>query len=163
MVHLNYKRFGEMRSCPLVDVKTIRPNNSFFKLKFGNKNIPMAHNNKHYVRPNMDQTTPCLDLSISLLYFWWFRRQLLYVTRNHFISCYLFRRTSRSVSIKSLHWTICVYLKPFVNACVNSYFTQPLPNRAPDRSLSSSIISQMVLWWIIILKKQTDSCLAVSF
>ena len=30
MVHLNYKLFGQMRSCSLVDVKTMPPNKNQF-------------------------------------------------------------------------------------------------------------------------------------
>ena len=33
MVHLNYKRFGQMRSCRLADVKTIPPNKNRFVSK----------------------------------------------------------------------------------------------------------------------------------
>ena len=66
--------------------------------------------------------------------------------------CFVVPPVQFQLNHSTLHWTICVCLKTFVNVCVNSYFTHPLPNRAPDHSLSSLIMSQMVLWWIIILK-----------
>ena len=85
---------------------------------------------------------------ISLLYFWWFRRQLLYVMWNHLISrstmCFIVPPLQSQLNHSTLHWTICVWLKPFVsrlhrstlhwticvwleplvNVWVTSYFTQ---------------------------------------
>ena len=148
MIHLNYKRFGqmtEMRSCPRVDVKT---------------NIRTLRQTPH----RLDNSS--LDLSILLLYLVFLLvsapatvcHAKPFYLRQH----YLFRRTSTSVSIKSfditlnhlrhfcvlstisvswlnhstLHWTICVWRKPFVNVSVNFNFTQ--------------IISHMAYWWITI-------------
>ena len=42
MVHLNYKRFGQMRSCLLVDVKTIPPNKNRFVFKNYNHQYTMC-------------------------------------------------------------------------------------------------------------------------
>ena len=33
MAHLNYKRFGQTRSCLLVDVKTIRPHKNRYHVR----------------------------------------------------------------------------------------------------------------------------------
>ena len=91
---------------------------------------------------------------ISLLYFWWFRRQLLYVMWNHLISrstmCFIVPPLQSQLNHSTLHWTICVWLKPFVsrlhrstlhwticvwleplvNVWVTSYFTQTITQQS---------------------------------
>ena len=150
----------------------------FFKLKFGKKNIPMAYQLhvmlNHFISRN---TIVSSYLHVALLYCWvssylhfslkltcdqaiflfWKknnnnqkktspdRRLVLNHSTLHWTICVCLKPFVSRLNHSTLHWTICVWLNPFINVCVNSCFTQTITTGQPTlryqvRSLNKPII-----------------------